>query len=164
MDMQIIISAQSSGSDMPLQLDLSGYHLEVSGLAAGRKLAVTEDSGRINLSVVIEDAQEVQPDAVTEAMPETDEADGEADFQDAQQQLFRQLVELRKQIVAEVKLPPYVIFHDATLKDMSRLLPADLESLRKIQGVGAAKLEKYGARFIEAIQEFTAAQAAGKAI
>ncbi len=70
------------------------------------------------------------------------------------EQLFHQLVALRKQIASELKLPPYIIFHDKTLRDMCRLLPTDLSELSAIQGVGQTKLEKYGLRFIQAIREY----------
>ena len=70
------------------------------------------------------------------------------------EQLFQQLAALRKQLASELGLPPYIIFHDKTLRDMCRLLPTELSELGTIQGVGQAKLEKYGARFIQAIQEY----------
>ncbi len=70
------------------------------------------------------------------------------------EQLFQHLVSLRKQIASELRLSPYIIFHDKTLRDMCRLLPTTLEELVPIQGIGQAKLEKYGTRFIQAIQEY----------
>ena len=70
------------------------------------------------------------------------------------EQLFQQLAALRKQLASELRLPPYIIFHDKTLRDMCRLLPTEVSELSAIQGVGQAKLEKYGATFIQAIQEY----------
>lgn len=184
MSMQIVISSQGLGTAVPLQLDIPGYRLEVSDIGAGRKLAVSEDSGRITVSIVTAGdvrpaageaeppAAEAQPEvapavrpvveaeAVREAGPEASPAvrreDGVQPLP-AGQELFQHLVALRKKISSEVKLPPYIIFHDATLKEMSRLLPADIEAMKGIQGIGAAKLEKYGMRFIEAIRDFTEA-------
>jgi len=185
MSMQIVISSQGSGP-VPLQLDIPGYRLEVSDIGAGRKLAVSEDSGRITVSIVtagdvqpaageveppaVEAQPEVAPavqqvveaEAVKEAEPEVSpvvhqEALPASQPVAAEQELFQYLVALRRKISSEVRLPPYIIFHDATLKEMSRLLPADIEAMKGIQGVGAAKLEKYGMRFVEAIRDFTGA-------
>lgn len=46
------------------------------------------------------------------------------------------------------------IFHDASLKDMVTRLPVDLEGMKDISGVGHAKLEKYGGRFVEVVREY----------
>ncbi|MBW0146250.1 DNA helicase RecQ [Marinobacter arenosus] len=57
----------------------------------------------------------------------------------------------RKELAEEKGVPPYVIFHDTTLFDMLERKPRSLEELAEVNGVGAAKLEKYGAIFLEAI-------------
>ena len=48
-------------------------------------------------------------------------------------------------------MPPYVIFHDATLMEMVRERPSDLDELGTLQGVGARKLERYGEYFLDVI-------------
>jgi len=48
-------------------------------------------------------------------------------------------------------VPPYVIFHDATLYDMLVRRPTSLAELAEVNGVGAAKLEKYGEAFLEVL-------------
>jgi ATP-dependent DNA helicase RecQ len=48
-------------------------------------------------------------------------------------------------------VPPYVIFHDATLAEIARRAPTDLDDLRGIPGVGATKLERYGEALLEAL-------------
>jgi ATP-dependent DNA helicase RecQ len=48
-------------------------------------------------------------------------------------------------------VPPYVIFHDATLAEISRRDPVDLDDLRGVPGVGATKLERYGAALLAAL-------------
>ena len=53
-------------------------------------------------------------------------------------------------------MPPYVIFHDATLKQMVATRPADLAALLAISGVGQAKLARYGERFLEVIRAHVA--------
>lgn len=68
--------------------------------------------------------------------------------------LFEILRSLRLEISKEEKVPPYVIFGDVTLKEMSSKYPATLEELSKIPGVGEVKLNKYGERFIEEIKKY----------
>jgi ATP-dependent DNA helicase RecQ len=46
---------------------------------------------------------------------------------------------------------PYVIFHDSTLREMAELKPTTLGALARVSGVGEAKLERYGAAFVEVI-------------
>ena len=67
--------------------------------------------------------------------------------------LFEQLRALRKQLADEQGLPPYVIFHDATLRQMAQERPATLHDFARIRGIGEAKLSRYGARFIETIRQ-----------
>ncbi|MGX7951369.1 DNA helicase RecQ [Tsuneonella sp. HG249] len=62
--------------------------------------------------------------------------------------LFEALREERRAIAREAGLPPYVIFHDATLREMAALRPQTLRELGEISGVGARKLEAYGPRFL----------------
>jgi ATP-dependent DNA helicase RecQ len=67
------------------------------------------------------------------------------------QALFDILRALRKQLADEQGVPPYVIFHDATLREMAQQRPARLQEFARIRGVGEAKLSRYGERFIDAI-------------
>jgi ATP-dependent DNA helicase RecQ len=73
--------------------------------------------------------------------------------------LWQALRECRRQIAAEHGLPPYVIFHDATLKQMVAERPGDAEALLAIGGVGRAKLDRYGERFLSVIRAHGAARA-----
>jgi ATP-dependent DNA helicase RecQ len=66
--------------------------------------------------------------------------------------LWEALRECRRRLAAEHNVPPYVIFHDATLEQMVALKPVDGDALLRIHGVGQAKLERYGAVFLEAIR------------
>ena len=66
--------------------------------------------------------------------------------------LFKKLAELRRELSAEAGVPPYVVFNDKTLREMAEKVPADLSEFSKIGGVGQAKLEKYGARFLAVIK------------
>ena len=65
--------------------------------------------------------------------------------------LFEILRKQRKTIADNEQLPPYAIFPDATLIEMSCYFPQSNESLRDIYGVGSAKLEKYGHQFLKTI-------------
>jgi len=69
----------------------------------------------------------------------------------ADQSLFEALRERRKQIADRLDLPPYVIFHDATLRQMAEVRPKTEVDLLSINGVGEAKLERYGQEFLEVI-------------
>jgi len=66
--------------------------------------------------------------------------------------LFDALRARRREIAAEAGVPPYVIFHDSTLREMAELKPATLDALSRLTGVGAAKLERYGVAFVEVIR------------
>lgn len=68
--------------------------------------------------------------------------------------LFEKLRVLRKVIADEHKVPPFIIFSDTTLKDMCTKLPLTGDTMLDVSGVGKFKLEKYGNRFIEMINEY----------
>ena len=66
--------------------------------------------------------------------------------------LFEALRALRRDLAAEAQVPPYVIFHDAVLREMAAMRPATSSQLGEISGVGARKLEAYGVAFLAAIR------------
>jgi ATP-dependent DNA helicase RecQ len=68
------------------------------------------------------------------------------------QPLWEALRECRRQIAAEQGLPPYTIFHDATLRAMIEHRPTNATELLALNGVGKAKLERYGERFLAVLQ------------
>lgn len=70
------------------------------------------------------------------------------------QELFNQLRGLRKQIADRDGVPPYVVFGDASLAEMAATLPTDQEEFLQINGVGQAKLQRYGHEFMEEIIGF----------
>ncbi len=67
------------------------------------------------------------------------------------QPLFEALRELRLRLAQERGVPPYVIFHDASLQEMARLRPSTPEQLLGISGVGEGKLARFGPDFLEEI-------------
>ena len=68
--------------------------------------------------------------------------------------LFEALRAQRRTLAEEANVPPYVIFHDATLREMATVRPADILALGRISGVGARKLEAYGDAFLAVIAQY----------
>ncbi|WP_066174204.1 DNA helicase RecQ [Bacillus marinisedimentorum] len=68
--------------------------------------------------------------------------------------LFEALRMLRKSIAGEKGVPPYVIFSDASLKEMARFIPETKEAMLQIKGVGEKKFDQYGEVFLEGIIRF----------
>jgi ATP-dependent DNA helicase RecQ len=66
--------------------------------------------------------------------------------------LWEALRECRRRLAAEQNVPPYVIFHDSTLKQMAAVRPADAAALLTIGGVGQAKLARYGEQFLAVVR------------
>jgi ATP-dependent DNA helicase RecQ len=56
-------------------------------------------------------------------------------------------------VAKELGMPPYVIFHDATLRLIAAAPPSTLNELRQINGVGDTKLEKYGQAILEVLAD-----------
>jgi len=69
-----------------------------------------------------------------------------------EQDLWDQLRACRKRLADEQGVPPYVIFHDRTLRDMLSLRPASLADMLEVSGVGQAKLERYGQAFLDELR------------
>jgi len=70
--------------------------------------------------------------------------------------LFESLRALRKRLADEHGLPPYVVFHDATLREMAERRPLTLNQFAELPGVGHAKLARYGDQFIAVVREHQA--------
>jgi ATP-dependent DNA helicase RecQ len=71
---------------------------------------------------------------------------------DADRSLWDALRECRKELAKEHDVPPYVIFHDATLMQMMEYRPSNENAMLGISGVGPSKLERYGEAFLEVIR------------
>ncbi len=67
--------------------------------------------------------------------------------------LFEQLRNLRKEISQKEGVPPYIIFHDSTLQEMCERCPTDRMSMLSVKGVGQAKFNRYGELFLELIRK-----------
>jgi len=73
---------------------------------------------------------------------------------DFNEELFATLRTLRKKIADEENVPPYVLFSDATLRDLCRYLPISEDEMLQIKGIGKRRLEQYGEVFMHTIQQW----------
>ena len=73
---------------------------------------------------------------------------------EADREFWEALRGCRQQLATEHKVPPYVIFHDATLMQIVDRRPRDEHELLGISGVGQAKLQRYGDAFLSVIREY----------
>jgi ATP-dependent DNA helicase RecQ len=73
-------------------------------------------------------------------------------WQDVDRRLFEHLRGVRLEIARSRGVPPYVIFHDATLREMARVRPTSLDALLAVKGVGARKADDLGEAFLTAIR------------
>jgi ATP-dependent DNA helicase RecQ len=69
---------------------------------------------------------------------------GIADDAEVDEELWQRLRAWRLEQARSQEVPPYIIFHDATLRRIAALRPANLDELASIKGIGPIKLEKYG--------------------
>jgi ATP-dependent DNA helicase RecQ len=67
--------------------------------------------------------------------------------------LFEALRACRRDLAQQAGVPPYVIFHDSTLREMTERSPHTMEALSRISGVGTRKLEAYGEAFLQVIRD-----------
>ncbi len=79
----------------------------------------------------------------------------ETDLSGAEQAIFEKLRWWRMETARKHNVPAYVIFHDATMREIAKARPASLDDLRGVTGVGEKKLDTYGAEIIALIQEFS---------
>jgi superfamily II DNA helicase RecQ len=174
--MKFILDSSNAVSGSSLHLKLSGFSIELSDVSGCGKVAVAEDSGKISIEVLseiksvsvkeslipaVEHNQPSEKDLLPENMhvekPEKSLNEPVSDVQDIPtNELFKKLAALRLQIANEANLPPYIIFHDTTLKDMASKMPVDLDEMKEVSGVGQSKLQKYGVRFVNVIKEHLA--------
>lgn len=70
--------------------------------------------------------------------------------------LFERLRALRKRLADEAGVPPYIVFSDATLRDMCEKRPSSPDEFLDVSGVGATKLARYGEAFLEEIAAYEA--------
>ena len=108
--------------------------------AKSRPLLKGEDRIRLRQDAAVKPQRKAAPKPVQAVAPQD-------------QGLWEKLRDLRCRLAEAAGVPPYVIFHDATLKEMVRLRPSSPEDLLTLHGVGQTKLDRYGAAFLQTLQE-----------
>ncbi|MGB3774730.1 MAG: RQC domain-containing protein, partial [Leeuwenhoekiella sp.] len=98
---------------------------------------------------VLFEGEKIQLARLIKEKPVTDAA---AKLDDATGILFEKFRKLRSEIAKEERVPAYIIFSDATLKDMEVKKPQSLDEMIMVSGIGQAKLDKYGERFLKLIE------------
>jgi ATP-dependent DNA helicase RecQ len=72
-------------------------------------------------------------------------------FDDYDADVYDKLRDLRTQIASQKGIPPYIVFSDKTLKDLSVKVPQDKEAMLQVHGIGEVKFERYGNAFLEVL-------------
>lgn len=73
---------------------------------------------------------------------------------DFDEELFSRLRDVRSSIAKKKKIPPYIVFSDKTLKEMSSLKPDDVPAMLRVSGVGERKMEQYGHQFLAEVRAY----------
>jgi ATP-dependent DNA helicase RecQ len=120
-------------------------------------LALTEDGVALmkDASVRADLALARQRRPTKDRRPERARPDTEA-WKDVNHDLFDRLRAVRLRLARARGVPPYVIFHDTTLRELARLKPTTLDALRTVYGIGARKAEQLGEEFTDEIRRFVA--------
>ena len=144
--------------------------LVVSG--AQQELIISEEGGSFTIEVlpincsnstaplhVQDDVREEERNAAARLQAIQDAALQENTQEAAQkpinsEDVYKELVLLRKKFAIEDNVPPYLIFHDKTLREMADKMPANMQDMGNISGVGQAKLDKFGPAFLSIINSF----------
>src|SRR5207237_9496444 len=71
------------------------------------------------------------------------------------EQVFEKLRSLRTALARESRVPPYVVFHDSTLRELARALPRDEKSFLAVKGAGPGRWQRYGERVVAITGEVT---------
>ena len=108
--------------------------------AKSRPLLKGEDRIRLRQDAAVKPQRKAAPKPVQAVAPQD-------------QGLWEKLRDLRLRLAEAAGVPPYVIFHDATLKEMVRLRPSSPEDLLTLHGIGQTKLDRYGTAFLQTLQE-----------
>ena len=77
-------------------------------------------------------------------------------WQDVDRELFDRLRGVRLRLARRRGVPPYVIFHDTTLRELARLKPTSVAALRDVYGIGARKADQLGQEFVTEIADYVA--------
>ncbi len=130
-----------------LIMGLADKNIENYGLLAINARGEKFIESPVPVTVTLDHDYDAQQDDDAAAMPVG--KGGAAD-----EELFGMLKDLRKKVAKQHDLPPFVIFQDPSLEDMSVHYPVTLEELQNISGVGVGKARKFGEEFIKLIKAY----------
>jgi DNA helicase-2/ATP-dependent DNA helicase PcrA len=136
--------------EMPFALSKSD-----EAVAEERRLlyvAITRARTHLRLSWVRErEGKNTKPSRFLREINPSQKASPSRKAEPADSELFDRLREWRRRTAREMDVPPYVVFHDATLREICERRPLTLADLSRISGVGPAKLDRYGADVLDVV-------------
>ena len=132
------------------QLIIEGYITQTADKYSVMQLGNIKPLNNPNTHVIVR----VPKDKLIDCQSKRKDSRSMVSLTNAGHELFEQLRQLRLALAREEGLPPYIIFSDKTLIDMSVKLPCDKEAMLNVSGIGEVKYEKYGKSFIEIVKEF----------
>lgn len=115
-------------------------------------LSVTESGRRLlrrELTPVL-----TQPARRRSSSPARQAAADNQSWEGVDRGLFEHLKQVRMRLATQQAVPAYVIFGDATLRELARSRPSSLEALRTVRGIGQQKLENFGQTFLDALDQY----------
>ncbi len=137
--------------DMSIKMPLTtAEFLRVNGVGSLK----AERFGNQFTEVIRSYVEEHEPQRLAHGRKSEKTTKAEQNAQAANPELMEQLKQLRRTLAAEQKVPPFIIFYDTALRGMCDTLPVTEEEFLRINGVGAAKLERYGEQFMEVIRRY----------
>ena len=134
------------------QATVQGYltkDIETYGVLKLSEKAKNFLSGKETPEFMIAEDREYDLAAIADAEQVQVQAGGGLD-----QNLFAQLKELRKKVAKKHGIPPYTVFMDPSLEDMTVQYPISVDEIAKVYGVGEGKAKKYGKEFAEFIAKY----------
>jgi ATP-dependent DNA helicase RecQ len=134
------------------QATVQGYltkDIETYGVLKLSEKAKNFLSGKETPEFMIAEDREYDLAAIADAEQVQVQAGGGLD-----QNLFAQLKELRKKVAKKHGIPPYTVFMDPSLEDMTVQYPISVEEIAKVYGVGEGKAKKYGKEFADFIAKY----------
>jgi ATP-dependent DNA helicase RecQ len=112
-------------------------------------LAVLKGTGSLVWEQAEATSREDKPNTSTEkSSPSAPLHDGHPD-----RDLFERLRALRAKMASEEGVAPFMVFHDKTLRNIASMRPSSISSLESVPGIGPAKLERYGRKVLQVVNE-----------
>lgn len=135
------------------RLPMAGQPDDLNRWMAGQRVVavkqyVVESEGVGHLVFVVESVGTAPPEKGRDSRIDYREKLSEEDFS-----IYCQLRELRKQLAEEAGVPVYAVFSNAQLAEMVEKRINSPDQMRQLEGVGAAKVEKYGVRILELLKD-----------